>query len=278
MNLNLRFKMEKIVCDTMIWYKLGNGSLRINELGKVHLIFTGCSMWELATSERMLTNSTHFKDACIAVAKYASEKNLKLPYDQMLDIQATNGKLIDAYSELEWIASNADSFNPLANEGSVIKAREAMQKEKTAFEPLVSYLNEKAKEISERLRKNKRIRDKHKTIDNIIMCKRMIQQECNMWARLASVSEKEVNFNNHKLFITVLDKWYKNFELGSEVKMKVNDWFDVYNMVYVSPGMKYWTYEKKWILTIWDSGMKDYLFIDEEVSRILKKYNRTPSD
>lgn len=55
-----------------------------------------------------------------------------------------------------------------------------------------------------------------------------------------------------ELFAVVWDNYFKDLEISSNQKFHGNDWFDLFNLVYVSPGSKYWTDEKKWIKLISD--------------------------
>ena len=52
--------------------------------------------------------------------------------------------------------------------------------------------------------------------------------------------------------------------------MQPNDWVDLFQLIYVQPGMKYFTMENRWKNIIKASGMGDYLvdfdFINSSVA------------
>ncbi len=65
-----------------------------------------------------------------------------------------------------------------------------------------------------------------------------------------------------ELFEEVLHLFFKDLELGAR-SMEGNDFIDLFLMLYVIPGRKYWTKEKKWINYIKQAGLEDkYLFQD----------------
>lgn len=261
--------MDEVVCDTMIWYELGRGGIKKDLVEDRTLIFTGLCTYELATTQRMLYGIDAFKAACRAITEYSDKKILQMSYEYLLDLQYDNFRLKDAFQRLEKIAKNPELFVP--ENRNIEKAIEAIEKEKSAFEPYITHLNKSAKEIQSRLGNDPALREKHKSIDNIDAIKKMIQQECDSWATSSNINRKEVDFNNFELFIKIFDKWFKQLELGEKTIAKINDWFDVHNMVYVNPSMKYYTYDKKWIWMIRDCGLEHYLFKDDFVEQKLKE-------
>ena len=42
--------------------------------------------------------------------------------------------------------------------------------------------------------------------------------------------------------------------------MATNDWYDLFQLIYVQPGEKYWTKDTYWIKLIKKAGMQHYLY------------------
>ena len=63
----------EIICDTNIWYKLGNNEISIQDFGDNDLIATRLSIDELGTSENLLDieNALKTKKASKAIFQYA---------------------------------------------------------------------------------------------------------------------------------------------------------------------------------------------------------------
>lgn len=62
-----------------------------------------------------------------------------------------------------------------------------------------------------------------------------------------------------ELFNAVFSSWLIEIQLGKCTPV-VNDLIDLFNMLYVTTGDKYWTAEKKWIRKINELGLGHYLF------------------
>lgn len=61
------------------------------------------------------------------------------------------------------------------------------------------------------------------------------------------------------LFFHVFVHFFKRVEID-HVVVKPNDAYDLYNMIYVRPGMQYFTMETRWKQFIKEAGFEDYLF------------------
>ena len=68
----------------------------------------------------------------------------------------------------------------------------------------------------------------------------------------------DFDWDKIELFIKVFERFLKEIIMTKKV-VKANDWYDVFNLIYVRKGDKYWTNEKYWLRLIDDSGMSRYL-------------------
>lgn len=62
-----------VICDTNIWYRLGDGRIKPSEFGENQLVVTGVTVEELCTSEMIFSDSESFKSAIRAINKYATQ-------------------------------------------------------------------------------------------------------------------------------------------------------------------------------------------------------------
>jgi hypothetical protein len=75
------------------------------------------------------------------------------------------------------------------------------------------------------------------------------------------VDPNDNRWDEFELFLLAWEIYHKELNLGSE-KLKENDWIDLFNLVYVKPGFKYWTEDKKWIRIFnLNDKLKKYIFV-----------------
>ena len=67
----------RVVCDTNIWYYLGNGTLDPTKLKDYSLVATFYNFEELITSKNILTDFPSVMNAARAIVKYSSEQILE---------------------------------------------------------------------------------------------------------------------------------------------------------------------------------------------------------
>jgi hypothetical protein len=61
-----------------------------------------------------------------------------------------------------------------------------------------------------------------------------------------------------ELFLTAFLQFSRNVEIAKWV-VQPNDAYDLYNLIYVKPGDKYFTREKRWKNLIIEGGLEQYL-------------------
>lgn len=69
----------------------------------------------------------------------------------------------------------------------------------------------------------------------------------------------DYKFEQIQLFLNTFVEYFFKLDVGG-MRVQPNDAYDFYNLIYVQPGMKYFTLEKRWLRIIEDSGMSHYLF------------------
>jgi len=261
--------METIICDTNIWYNIADRIIPPNHFVKNNLIITQVVIQELCTSPRTLTKSNLLVETCGAICLFAKEATLYNPYNYLINNYADDTETSKIIYQICDIAQRHSLAKSLLNNDNLL--RNSLEKTlKAYFAERQRSTKSFEKFISDFRQKNnlydKNIIRRSKNIDTLAYRKQLIINFFGYTKEDAS----RIKWNQHELFLKTFDHWMKELETGAKV-YKDNDWEDYLNLIYVLPNMKYWTHEKKWILMIWDSGMGDSLYRDDEVDRILKK-------
>jgi hypothetical protein len=85
--------------------------------------------------------------------------------------------------------------------------------------------------------------------------------ELNDYLNQFSYGQVEIRTGQVKdieFFLTAFLQFSRNLEIAKWV-VQPNDLYDLYNLIYVKPGMKYFTREKRWINLIAEAGVGHYL-------------------
>lgn len=100
--------MKKIICDTNIWYDLGEGIVSFNQAHEYELCCTHLSLYELIHSERLKEDYVKVSLACKAVLAYSKSFIQEPPLAyltnllQPVDKKISNSNFLGA---IEYLAS-----------------------------------------------------------------------------------------------------------------------------------------------------------------------------
>lgn len=90
-----------------------------------------------------------------------------------------------------------------------------------------------------------------------------ILHELNNYMKVFSNGRIEINHGHIKqieLFLTTFLQFSRNSEIAKWI-VQPNDAYDLYNLIYVRPGDKYFTMEKRWKNLITEAGLCNYLLV-----------------
>lgn len=251
--------MENVICDTMIWYYLGNENSnpkRINitpELVKgKNLILTGLVIHELCFSERAVSDTKTWVSANNAAIKYSGEKIIQTEFDCILNIKKSPYK--------QQIQSKYNEMFKVTELSIPILTKEQINQGLVHFRDIKTNTFQYGTSIFKKFRddyinsfttKN----DRNASVNNTYKSglyknsiKEFILQFSKEYLKINNLDESQaerINWDNHAFFLNVFEKFHEQF-LKGQYKMENNDWNDLFNMLYVMPNNKYWTEEKKW--------------------------------
>jgi hypothetical protein len=255
----------KVVCDTNIWYNLGDGKIDPKVAKENHLIATFYTFEELNTTYNIIKDSDKVIKTSQAIVNFSSEQILenailylvrtmdKLFVDERytynLGIRNWNEVRLLAKTQLgtqfpQWVVDMYEEN---------IKNREKEGVDIAKAENLLSdSVRQKAKKEYKA--------DKQKYLDTVA---KNIVSLLGLYLKEFTNGRVEFpadyKFEQIELFLNAYVEYFFKLDVGG-MRVQPNDAYDLYNLIYVKPGMKYWTLEKRWIRIVEDSQMGHYLF------------------
>lgn len=255
--------MTRIICDTMIWYELSKNTIQVPDPNQYTLVCTYLSLMELAFSPNNLKKLSEVQAAIREIFKIKPEMILHYPWDH-----ATS--LID---------KNFDSDFKIEEDLTIGFLRVLLNHPKEGLFP--NSFKESLENISSTRRKNfeewadflndlnnldndvKRALIKYsKANRHLIDFKKWFVHKLNK-REMGSYSIDTFPWEQFE-FYTSTGATYMRKMMFSRMKADGNDENDMRNMIYVQPGDKYWTLEKRWLNLAKESKMTKYLYLQNE--------------
>lgn len=255
----------RIICDTNVWYGIGNGTLDPSKLSGLNLVATFYNFQELITSPNNLTDFQMVRRAAKAIIDHSSEQVLENAYlylANMIDSRYEDTRY--AYNiglrnrgYIRHLASLSSSYQLTATE---IKDYQNIVAQKTTGGAGVALIDNdfatRVKAYSKRQWKASQQKYYDERFKGLLF-------ELNDYLKLFSNNRLEVmgvDVKQIELFLAASLQFVRNLELAKWVAQP-NDTYDLYNLIYVTPRDKYLTLEKRWQRLIVEAGLQDYLLI-----------------
>jgi hypothetical protein len=159
------------------------------------------------------------------------------------------------------VFEKADSFleftkrmaNNLETPEFIEATKEYRENRNNVYKEFVVIINDYAAEVRAKITD----KEAHKKFDATNINRELIED----WVFRITEQHLPENFdwNQIELFMATMGVYFKKLELG-EFTMAYNDAFDLFMLMYVQPGDKYWTFDKTWNELIVEAGMKKYIY------------------
>lgn len=246
----------KVICDTHIWYYMGAGSINVASINSdIELIATYVNIDELSRTPHLIKNVAIVRDAINAIFQNNSHVYFEPPLAYLKQLSDSNFQ----YDIIENIGDILEFTQSIANgddiEHSKLGEFEELIKYKTNNLKIAANLcNEEALKI-QRTKKNKK---KHRALNSLPLTRELISQMVGLSTNSFGLPET-FDWTKIELFENVLNQFFIELEV-SKMKIKPNDWFDIFQLIYVQPNNKIWTREIRWIEIIKYAKMDKYLF------------------
>ena len=264
--------MRKIICDTNIWYELGNQSITKPE--GVKLIATWINIIEIGFSHPEIKNLLDPQDC-----KKAAKAILELA-DEIIELDPFTFATLKIAPELIIHPKSIKNIlTEISQKGLPNSISYQEYKDyydyfmdmKTSF---ADSINARKKIIRKSEIQNYESKEKFKKSDSNQIEEHSIGLMSDINDFLKKEHEKQLDFANQldfdntkelvkdlfECFIFPKQLFIKKLILTKSMKMQANDFFDLLNLIYVDKGNFFWTKEKRWKTALRDAQMGKYLY------------------
>jgi hypothetical protein len=253
--------MIKVVCDTMVWYELAKERIFVPDPEKYQLVCTHLSLMEIACSSNNFNKLQEVRSVIKKILSLKPEVITQDPYEY-------------ARSRV----GNEYTFEYNVEEDLIVGFLRVIHNqpgETLAEGDFKDYLTD----IAARRKENSidwanfqnelyKLSGIHKSILKKYQNSEMDFLESRKWLlfQLNQLNDTELDFSTidwsrFELYENVHARYIRNLQI-SNLRADRNDENDLKNMLYVQPGEKYWTMEKRWLSIIKEIKLEKYLFRD----------------
>lgn len=251
--------MTRIICDTMIWYGLSKNNLQVPDPNKYTLVCTYLSLMELAFSPNNLNKLSEVQAAINKIFSLKPEIILHYPWDHAQSlIDKDFEREFDIESNLTFAFIRILLKHPkegLISNSFKEKLEEISSIRRKNFGEWANFLNDLNNLQNDVKRALIKYSDRNR---NLLDFKKWFIHKLNE-REFGEYSDDAIPWEQFE-FYTAIGSAYLRKMMVSSMKADGNDENDIRNMIYVQPGDKYWTLEKKWLNLARESKMTKYLY------------------
>lgn len=246
----------KIICDTNIWYDIGNSKIETKNLpieNKLTAVFTNID--EFTKTTYLIRNEDYTRNGIQAMFKFSGKHAIfEPPLIHLI-------KLDDPNFEYDIRKKHNDilNFSELIAKGYKISDIDGFTdyciERNKHFKHITEFTNSTALKIKAKIKNIKQ----HRKIESIQIIRDFISSILLCQSKKLS---KKFNWEKIELLENTLKVYFTKLETG-EIISKENDWYDIFILAYVQKSDKIWTNDSKLINFIKDASMEKYLFNNE---------------
>ena len=237
--------MQRIICDTMIWYYLSQDKVKIPDPDKYILVCTYLSLTELAFSQNNFNKLREVQQVIKSIFNIRPEIILSYPIDHALELIDTEYQFEHKIEE-DLVLGFLKVILNHPGEGLIDNEFKEqllfiVNKRKVNYEDWANFLNdlhEGVKEIGHIVKKF------HNDDSDKSNFRGWFVRQLNESSFEKKYSAGQVNWEKFELHEKVGARYMRNMYL-TRMKADRNDENDLQNMIYVQPGDLYWTLEKR---------------------------------
>ena len=259
--------MKTVICDTNIWYDLGEGIISFNQSDEYELCCTHLSLYELIHTERLKEDHIKVSLACKAVLAYSKRfiqepplvylTNLLQPVDKKI----SNSNFLGA---IEYLASGQLLDEDVMNELDKHIASYKNTLQKSFISPLFDEIGVMRTIFAENksiiLKYKEGIKREDKWKRRIEVLKSKIIKEISPAYPISETNFNEAFWKKIQFYMRSRIAYSEKLKLDKTMKPEPNDAVDLVNLIYVDADSLYWTNDKRWKNIIKEAMLGNYLF------------------
>ena len=244
--------MQTIICDTNIWYDIANNRINPKLLFDVQLIGTSVNITEISSSLNLINKFDLVARTVKAMYKYNSRVIISNPMEYLISLfyidyepnVITEQRLLEHFNTLMDI--DFDEIPQTNINETKIQIEQIIHSGDSIADKINTDLVNIRQEIKQQIGK-----EKYRRKDFTKKWKKYFSKLVLEYSKQHCEKEYELDLNNTawkylEFFLITWESYFKNnLEIGNW-KFDRNDWGDLFNLIYVIQGRKYWTLEQKW--------------------------------
>lgn len=247
----------KVIADTNIWYDMGEDPKLFNKVKSLSITPSFVNIYELSNSRKVIDREDFSRSAIQMLFKFKQNMIYEPPFIHLAKLHTNY--FFNPENEINDLLKFTSAFArgdsiSIANIDMFFEQIELMKKELKIGADYFNIEAEKSRKLI-----SKRIRE-HRTKDTIDLTGSFLSF-CVKFSTFGISNLEGIDLDKIELLVKTLDCFFKTIET-SDMKFKVNDWFDFAILAYVQPDCKYWTRDKKWVNLIIEAGCEKYLYND----------------
>ncbi len=261
--------MKDIICDVNVWYNIASGNIKEEEIDKLNLIGTDVNLTEIINSSYLISNPKFLKSVIQSFTKHHYQIYISTPFDHIMTVfdnsfvpdVSLNQKLLNEFS----LFLDIDNFDDMSD-NSRENISNLIEKKKSDKSFVAEVINKVLKYTQEEIR-NRHIKKTYPKFCHKNSWKKFFIMIVSAYSKeyynkdfIISIDDSRWSFLD--FFLTVWSEYFKKLDIQIGSKFRDNDIHDLFNLVYVQPDKKYWTFEKRsWAKVIMnDTSINTMLF------------------
>ncbi len=257
-------RTTKIICDTNIWYNIGDGIISKEAIKGLYLVATYNSIAELGRSPYLSdrSNLPRVQRAALVLVTHASKVDLRPPIEIIIKTHSIwfcrNKKItqemwqsLQIFARMDLSTIPEENFTQMAN---------AVKERKEPMDKIMGEINSGTlPEIRAKIGKGSKA---HDALDTTPGVRKLVARMASDHLLNAYQKKKEFKeIKGYEPFILVMTYFFKQLELKNVEIFRTNDWMDMFNLVYIkNKNFLYWTYDKKWNTRLRKLGLGHFIF------------------
>ena len=249
---------KKIITDTNIWYTISNEEI-FNISKDYQLVVPVIVLNEIYTSPNISLSEETFENLKKAVNRILQNLNCL----EFIEYYPFHYLLKNSYSEIKREQNSKfyiDEFNALVKLNyETVKNKSAIRGD---ISGLTEHINNTSLSYKKVINKNLESKTKFKKINTLELTESLILKYVNEILEIEDVNFPKINelTTENELLLKTFDKLLREVSTVTTKKIEDNDWFDIFNLIYVGKDDLYWTHEVSKKKLIIDLGLENYLY------------------